>query len=459
MPPRRSGTLRLKSEAAGLSERADEATREIRPATREGDTTVGSVYIGAMDLRVGLRADLRARRVQRTTFAGSALACALSLLHVGCAGKQPYGDLPAPDPVPEGAPEVRAFQFRVEVALSVPPPIAYVRFTEEIGEWWDHSFAERPIALVFEPALGGRFYEIIDERGSVAEHARIFYVEPGSVIRFAGPLGFSGLPVELVHTLRFQAKESGSVVTLDLAGTGPLAETDIAAIKAVWEHFLVERYVPYVESKAKVVAAPQGSEVPVYQQLPPKKSRDIGFGFFSHVDRGKARNHIHADDFRLPAAASVSRIAWWGMTEGTTDPATLNVEDFTVRVHASRDGEPAAVVCEQNFPVANLAIQPTKRYAPKGAERSRGEEHRFEAKLRQPCELAADTTYFVSIMAHRRDPMGDAWQWSDSIAANKIAFSHPFADPSWTRIVDADSTFALYADAVEVPAPAPAPAP
>lgn len=59
------------------------------------------------------------------------------------------------------------------------------------GAWWDpdHSWSGNAANMTLEPVVGGCFCEKLPGSKGEAEHARIIYLIPGSLIRLSGALG------------------------------------------------------------------------------------------------------------------------------------------------------------------------------------------------------------------------------------------------------------------------------
>jgi len=339
---------------------------------------------------------------------------------------------PAPSPA-KASPIVA--DLSVDVALA--PGDAYRVFTDEIHLWWDHHFKEHPYHLRMEARPGGRFVELFDGEGNGAEHARVIVAEAGKMLRFVGPMGLSGKAVEFVHTLSFDPIEGkGTRVSLHLEVIGDLDEETRAVVRQVWEHFLGQ-YRSHVASR-------KPNEGPVsFLQQPVLAPEKVGLGFFSHASRGKARNHVHADDFELDTPARLSGLRFWGHVEGQRAPDLANISDFLVRIHgATPEGAPGPVLHEQFFSIERSGPRPTGRRA--GTKEKPGAiEYVHEVTFATPLPLDARKTYFVSIAAYRKTSDGEPWQWSDAETRNARSYSHPLEDPAWKAIDDTDSAFEL----------------
>ena len=157
--------------------------------------------------------------------------------------------------------ELSSTAVHVEVTLPGSPAAVYDAITGDISGWWDHTFAENPARLFIEATPGGRFLEIFDEAtGDGVLHGTVIYAKRGERLRFEGPLGFSGEAVQIVTTYDFAAVGSDStllVVRVNAAGT--LDQGQRRALAAVWDHFIVRRFKPYMEARHAAGLPPLGT--------------------------------------------------------------------------------------------------------------------------------------------------------------------------------------------------------
>lgn len=145
--------------------------------------------------------------------------------------------------------ETHAFELRYEMVLPGGPKEIFDAFTGDISGWWDHTFSEHPKALYIEPKPGGHFMEIFDDAGNGVVHATVTAAHRGKLLRFVGPLGLAGNAVEMVHTLEFSATEDGNTsLAVTVRGSGQMKKEWAEAVDHVWNHFLFERFKPYVEA-------------------------------------------------------------------------------------------------------------------------------------------------------------------------------------------------------------------
>jgi hypothetical protein len=144
------------------------------------------------------------------------------------------------------------FSFEKQVTLPGTTTQIYDAITGDISGWWDHSFSDKPYKLYIDAVPGGGFYEIFNAGGDGVKHATVIYSDRGKMLRFDGPLGLSGKAVQMVTTYEFTAAGSDSTaLKLSVHGAGEVDEGLPAIIESVWNHFLVERFKPYVEGGMK----------------------------------------------------------------------------------------------------------------------------------------------------------------------------------------------------------------
>ncbi len=142
-----------------------------------------------------------------------------------------------------------AFSTTVEVTLPGAPETIYDAITGDLTPWWDHKFSENPARFVLEPKPGGGFWEIFDASGDGVRHAVVIYAQRGKLLRFDGPLGLSGRAVQMVTTYSFETAGADSTkLSVQVHVAGEIDDELPGTVHAVWRHFIVERFKPYIES-------------------------------------------------------------------------------------------------------------------------------------------------------------------------------------------------------------------
>ena len=142
------------------------------------------------------------------------------------------------------------FAFDKEVTLPGTPEQIFDAATGDISGWWDHSFSKNPKKFFIEAKPGGGFYEIFDDEGNGVLHATVIYSQRGKMIRFDGPLGLSGRAVQIVTTYEFsEAGKDSTLMKVSVHGSGEMEEGMPAIVEKVWEHFIYERFEPYIKAE------------------------------------------------------------------------------------------------------------------------------------------------------------------------------------------------------------------
>ena len=146
-------------------------------------------------------------------------------------------------------PRYDIFAFDKEVTLPGTPEQIFDAATGDISGWWDHSFSENPKKFFIEAKPGGGFWEIFDDKGNGVLHATVIYSQRGKMIRFDGPLGLSGRAVQIVTTYEFSEVGADSILMkVSVHGSGEMEEGMPAIVEKVWEHFIFERFEPYIKA-------------------------------------------------------------------------------------------------------------------------------------------------------------------------------------------------------------------
>jgi hypothetical protein len=141
------------------------------------------------------------------------------------------------------------FSFGQQLTLPGTTIQIYDAITGDISGWWDHTFSEKPYKLYIDAIPGGGFCEIFNAGGDGVKHATVIYSDRGKMLRFDGPMGFSGKAIQMVTTYEFTAAGADSTtLKLSVHGAGEMDEGTPALVESVWHHFLFEQFKPYIES-------------------------------------------------------------------------------------------------------------------------------------------------------------------------------------------------------------------
>jgi hypothetical protein len=178
-------------------------------------------------------------------FRGLATGALAGILLTGLVGY--HFASPAPDLVDEIVPA--GFSFTIERTAPGTPDEIYDALTGDISGWWDHTVARNPARLYIEATPGGGFYEIFNEAGDGVRHAVVTAAERGVMLRFEGPLGLAGNALHMVHTYELERVGAASTrIRVSVHAVGEVQEGWPEAVEGVWDHFVNEQFVPYMEA-------------------------------------------------------------------------------------------------------------------------------------------------------------------------------------------------------------------
>ncbi|XVJ60926.1 MAG: hypothetical protein HEQ23_16665 [Tepidisphaera sp.] len=205
---------------------------------------------------------------------------------------------------------------------------------------------------------------------------------------------------------------------------------------------------------AGCAAAPRASaDVTLLSQPTVIDPARVGLGFFSSSHARPTRNFKRGDDFRLSASAELTRIRWWGLSEGRLFDDLRNFDQYTIELYEGvRDGSaqplPGSLIWTAIFAPANLSITATGRVS----STSGAAEHLYEASLASPVTLDAHRDYILAVSARSINTRGDAWQWQDSEFFGGHGANYSYASARWSAFQDTDSAFELIGRTVPAPA-------
>lgn len=120
----------------------------------------------------------------------------------------------------------------VALRIGAPPQRVFHAFTQEIGAWWrpDSLFAftpRAPGALAFEPGVGGRFTETLDN-GHVFEIGRIVAWEPPTHFAFTWRQAAFAPGQQTQVDVRFEPVGDGTRVTVEHRGWESVPQEHVA---------------------------------------------------------------------------------------------------------------------------------------------------------------------------------------------------------------------------------------
>jgi len=144
-----------------------------------------------------------------------------------------------------------AVEIEAQISIDASVETVWSALTEGVGRWWDHSFTEKPYAIVLEPRIGGRFYEQFDESGAGALYATVTYVEPPRILRTSGSMGMPGAR-QYVKTYQLEADGERTVVRTTASTLGDI-EPEMLENYRIGGQALLESLKRHVERTAAPV--------------------------------------------------------------------------------------------------------------------------------------------------------------------------------------------------------------
>jgi uncharacterized protein YndB with AHSA1/START domain/DNA-binding transcriptional ArsR family regulator len=140
---------------------------------------------------------------------------------------------------------VELMQIEQEATIAAPPDRVFAALVEP-DAWWHLRYARAPARIVFEPVLGGHFYQQFDGEHTGVLWAVVTWFEPGKRLVLSGTLDMSGA-VAGTATFDLDPRGGGTVLRLRHEAVGPIAAETHASYTAGWKALLGERLKAYVE--------------------------------------------------------------------------------------------------------------------------------------------------------------------------------------------------------------------
>ncbi len=132
-----------------------------------------------------------------------------------------------------------------EVALDAPRTRVFAALIEETGAWWGHPYLnDETTALILEPALGGRFYEVWGEDAG-ALLATVSAIAPNRRLGLTGRLHV-GVGIA-VADFRLEDDGKGTVLKFSLRAIGHVSPEAAERFAGGWAELLTVRLKAFVE--------------------------------------------------------------------------------------------------------------------------------------------------------------------------------------------------------------------
>ena len=145
--------------------------------------------------------------------------------------------------------EPRIVRIEDEVFVEASADRVWEALTAEMGAWWPHRFKEDAVRIVFEPTVGGRFYEDWGD-GNGAMFATVTYFDPPHKLGTRGPMGMK-LAASTVMWYELEAQDDGTLLKFSLHAFGDIPDETVQAYTNGTRELLHVAFKPYVEGKTR----------------------------------------------------------------------------------------------------------------------------------------------------------------------------------------------------------------
>lgn len=146
---------------------------------------------------------------------------------------------------------VTGIRIAIKIEIDAPSDRVFAALTTGVSVWWGAPYLENPNAkdLVFEPKLGGRFYErwsYTDNKvGALIGNIAVF--DPPNKLVIQGPFGLSELAVRSVVSFSLKEIPTGTEIEFFHRAAGPISEETRQQYGKDWQ-VLLNRLKDFVES-------------------------------------------------------------------------------------------------------------------------------------------------------------------------------------------------------------------
>ena len=143
---------------------------------------------------------------------------------------------------------LRRIQVEQEITIGASPERVFDALTNQVSAWWGAPYllTDAPQAIILEPAVGGRLYEVSGE-GEGALWATVTAIQKNHWLELTGPVGMSGA-MHSVVSFALEPKGEATVVKLTHHAVGELGEDTEANYSAGWQELVGVRLKAFVET-------------------------------------------------------------------------------------------------------------------------------------------------------------------------------------------------------------------
>lgn len=140
-----------------------------------------------------------------------------------------------------------SFQIEQDIVIQAKKETVFKALTEGIGSWWHFRVGVKGTKLIFEPQLGGRFYEDWGN-GEGALWGNVTFFKRNEEIRMNGLLGMSGA-VNSSYSYKLIEDRDKTILQLSHQAVGILEPHWEEAHRHGWNELLQENLKKFIEQK------------------------------------------------------------------------------------------------------------------------------------------------------------------------------------------------------------------
>jgi len=141
---------------------------------------------------------------------------------------------------------VNSFQIDQEIKIKASADKVFAHLTGDVSPWWDHSFSEKPKAIVLEPKVGGRFFEDFGNGNGVI-YCTVMHIVKNKKLVLQGAMGMAGA---VFGNISFDLDEQDGATVLKLShhAFGEVTEDHKKNYAGGWQALLGARLKGLIET-------------------------------------------------------------------------------------------------------------------------------------------------------------------------------------------------------------------
>ncbi len=140
------------------------------------------------------------------------------------------------------------FKIEQEITIGADTKTVFDHLTNDVSQWWDHSFSESPKSITLEPKVGGKFWEDFGD-GNGALYCTIMQIEQNRKIVMQGPMGMPGAVLGSI-TFELSGEDNQTTLRLSHRAFGDVTDEHKQKYSKGWVALLEGRLKTLVENGA-----------------------------------------------------------------------------------------------------------------------------------------------------------------------------------------------------------------